>query len=103
MTNLQCLEECNNQLATAVQNLLALHRDGQTGQLTASATAEGQYATDSMLALNEDPVEAHRLRQSMLAHLSQLQTLLFLDEPSGFLRSLTKKVPKPFPKKEKPK
>lgn len=97
MTNLQCLEECNNQLAIAVRSLLALQRDGHTGPSLTSASTEAQYAADPMLAVNEDPVEAHRLRQSMLAHLSQLQTLLFLDEPSGFLRSLTKKVTKPFP------
>lgn len=85
------LEGYNTQLAAIVQSVLAVREHGYHDGSGAGPT--GSWLPDgSSLGARNDPAEAHRLRESLLAHLSQLQTLLFLDEPSVFLQSLAKKV-----------
>lgn len=85
------LEGYNTQLAAIVQSVLSLrehsHNDASGTGLTGPWLQNGSHGS-----ARHDPAEVHRLRESLLAHLSQLQILLFLDEPSVFLQSLAKKV-----------
>lgn len=90
------LEGYNTQLATIVQSVLAEREHGHSG--TSGTGPVGHWLQNgSSQNPRHDPAEAHRLRESLLAHLSQLQTLLFLDEPNVFLQSLAKKVSACFP------
>lgn len=85
------LEGYNTQLAAIVQSVLAVREHGHT-DASATGPTDPWFQNGSPRSAQHDPAEAHHLRESLLAHLSQLQTLLFLDEPSVFLQSLAKKV-----------
>lgn len=85
------LEGYNTQLAAIVQNILAVREHNRNEASGTGPTGPWQQ-NGSPRSARHDPAEAHRLRESLLAHLSQLQILLFLDEPSVFLQSLVKKV-----------
>lgn len=82
------LEGYNTQIAAIVQSVLAVREHNRHD--AAGAVPTGSWLQNG--GARHDPAESHRLRESLLAHLSQLQTLLFLDEPSVFLQSLVKKV-----------
>lgn len=85
------LEGYNTQLAAIVQNILAV-REHNRNEASGTGPTGPWLQNGSPRSARHDPAEAHRLRESLLAHLSQLQILLFLDEPSVFLQSLVKKV-----------
>lgn len=90
------LEGYNTQLAAIVQSVLAEREHGHNGASGTGPTGHW-LQNGSPQSTRHDPAEAHRLRESLLAHLSQLQTLLFLDEPNVFLQSLAKKVSAYYP------
>ena len=85
------LEEYNTQIAAIVQSVLAV-REHNHNEAAGTGPSGSWLQNGSPQGARHDPAESHRLRESLLAHLSQLQTLLFLDEPSVFLQSLVKKV-----------
>lgn len=88
------LEGYNTQLAAIVQSVLAVRENGHNDGPGTGPT--GPWLQNGLSrSTRHDPAEAHRLRESLLGHLSQLQTLLFLDEPSVFLQSLVKNVSHP--------
>lgn len=91
MSSLTHLEGCNTQLAAIVQSLVSL-REHNYNNGSETGTTGAWLQNGSPRSARHDYAEAHRLRESLLAHLSQLQTLLFLDEPSVFLQSLVQKV-----------
>lgn len=99
------LEGYNTQLAAIVQSVLAVRENGHN-DASGAGTSGSWLQNGSSGSTRHDPSEIHRLRESLLAHLSQLQTLLFLDEPSVFLQSLVKNVPashkSPLPTRNKP-
>lgn len=88
------LEGYNTQIAAIVQSVLDV-RENSHNDDTGTGPAGPWLQNGSPRSVLHDPAEAHRLRESLLAHLSQLQTLLFLDEPSVFLQSLVKNVSLP--------
>lgn len=99
------LEGYNTQLAAIVQSVLAVRENGHNHG-SGAGPSESWLQNGSLGSTSQDSSETHRLRESLLAHLSQLQTLLFLDEPSVFLQSLVKNVlvshKSPLPTRNRP-